>query len=77
MPLPTFFGAGQSRSPHLRGSFPPRFLSKPAEHPASRRLGGNEDRFGLGQFTPAAADVFLGQHMTRQTYEDRVVTELG
>ena len=34
-------------------------------------------RFGFEQFTPAAADVFLGQHMTRQMHEDRVVTELG
>jgi hypothetical protein len=55
----------------------PRLLSKPAVHPASWRLGGDEGRFGFEQFTPAAADVFLGQHMTRQTHEDRVVAELG
>ncbi len=54
-----------------------RLLSKPAVHPASWRLGGDECRFGFEQFTPAAADVCLGQHMTRQTHEDRVVAELG
>src|SRR5208337_3859660 len=67
-----------SRDRHIFAvPFPLRFSLDPTVHPASRRLGGNEDRFGLEQFTPAAADVFLGQHMTRQTYEDRVVTELG
>jgi hypothetical protein len=55
----------------------PRLLLKPAVHPASWRLGGDEGRFGFEQFTPAAVDVFLGQHMTRQTHEDRVVAELG
>ena len=31
----------------------------------------------ISRLPPAAADVFLGQHLSRQSHEDRVVTELG